>query len=246
MPHEFNSSYDEYKAILGRLRETGRLMSYQRALHMDSFIVLRHDVEFSLEKAVEMARIERECGVKATYFVQLESPAYNALTDISIRQITEIAGMGHAIGLHYREVPSLPRQTNEYRIWRQLSTLLNATGLKIASFSTHMPNDKTEYHRYNVREAINAYGKPFFSRFGDPSPEPVLYISDSELRWNYGYPDEETLRENRRIQILIHPYGWGQAQRTPAEVFADVAREKAAGIENCFRREFRPYAGIEA
>lgn len=244
MVREFIPSYDEYRAILARIKATGKLMSYGKAAHRAEFIVLRHDVEFSIEKAVEMAEVESDCGVRSTYFIQLESPAYNALSEVSIRQIKRLSELGHAIGLHYREDCSLPKQANEYRIWKQLSTLLNATGIKIATFSTHMPSESTEYHRYAVKEAINAYAQPYFHRFGEAGPD-VLYISDSELRWNYGYPDDRTLNDNLRVQILIHPYGWGRTPRAAAEVFADLRREKALCHEGLFAKEFPDYQRLE-
>ena len=40
-------------------------------------LYLRHDVDLSLEAALEMARIEHELGVRATYFLMTESGFYN-------------------------------------------------------------------------------------------------------------------------------------------------------------------------
>jgi len=42
-------------------------------------ILLRHDVEFSIPITLQMAEIEANMGIKATYFVQLHSEFYNTL-----------------------------------------------------------------------------------------------------------------------------------------------------------------------
>jgi len=35
----------------------------------DSFLILRHDVDASLEAALKMARVEKNLGIRSTYFV---------------------------------------------------------------------------------------------------------------------------------------------------------------------------------
>ena len=66
-----------------------------------SFCVLRHDIEFSIDRALEMARIEHEdLNVHSTYTVQLRNNTYNALSQKNIEAIQEIESMGHYIGLH--------------------------------------------------------------------------------------------------------------------------------------------------
>ena len=67
----------------------------------DIFCVLRHDIEFSIDRALTMARIEAdEVGVKSTYTVQLRNNTYNALSQKNIEAIQEIKKLGHSIGLH--------------------------------------------------------------------------------------------------------------------------------------------------
>ena len=54
---------------------------------VDSFCVLRHDIEFSIDRALEMARIEHDdLGVYSTYTVQLRNNTYNALSQKNIQK----------------------------------------------------------------------------------------------------------------------------------------------------------------
>lgn len=241
---QYIATYDEYKALLGRLKETGRMMSFKKALHSDSFIVLRHDVEYSLEKAAYMAVVEYSMGVKATYFVQLESPAYNALSPDNAKRLAMILKTGHKIGLHYRQQLYMNRRKNEYNIAKQIEMLSYAIAQQVDLFSVHIPDGGTDYQNYKVPGAVNAYAQPFFRRFGEPGDD-VLYISDSELHWNYALPTAEVFAANKRIQLLVHPYGWFAEQPTPAETFKSLIDEKAVDLINCFKQDYHPYAATE-
>src|ERR1044072_7356215 len=63
-------------------------------------ILLRHDIDFSLEYAYEFANIEYDLGVCSSYYVYLHSPTYNALSPKSMEMIKAMKDMGHEIGLH--------------------------------------------------------------------------------------------------------------------------------------------------
>ena len=44
-------SYDDYKEMIRIIQSTGRQCGYAEALHRDSFIIMRHDVEYSVDRA---------------------------------------------------------------------------------------------------------------------------------------------------------------------------------------------------
>lgn len=49
-------SYGDYKEILRIIKSTGRQANYGDALHRDQFIIMRHDVEYSVERAYALAK----------------------------------------------------------------------------------------------------------------------------------------------------------------------------------------------
>ena len=59
---DYKPSYDEYRKIIGVVKQSGKLKDYTEAKDAEEFIVLRHDVEFSLERAYKMAQIEQSGG----------------------------------------------------------------------------------------------------------------------------------------------------------------------------------------
>ena len=61
-------------------------------------VVLRHDVDEKPYNALEMARLEHELGVKATYFFRIVKQSN--VPEV----IREIASMGHEIGYHYEDL----------------------------------------------------------------------------------------------------------------------------------------------
>ena len=56
-------------------------------------VILRHDVDFSVEMAVQMATLEKDLGVKSTYFFLLASDSYNILSDSNIKSIKDVVSI---------------------------------------------------------------------------------------------------------------------------------------------------------
>ena len=64
--------YTDYLDYLKNLREAGYLLStFEACSHEPPTALIRHDIDASPVKALEMARMESEHQVRATYFVLL-------------------------------------------------------------------------------------------------------------------------------------------------------------------------------
>ena len=63
-------------------------------------LFLRHDVRLSLEAALELARLEHERGVRATYLLMTESAFYNLDSHVGRYAQRQLRQWGHAVGLH--------------------------------------------------------------------------------------------------------------------------------------------------
>ena len=64
-------------------------------------LVLRHDVDMCLERAVAMATVEAELGVSASYFLLVNTEMYNVGSRHARNLVGEILRHGHKIGLHF-------------------------------------------------------------------------------------------------------------------------------------------------
>ena len=70
----------------------------------EKVVILRHDVDRRPEKALVIAKIEIEAGIKASYYFRIVKESYDE--DI-IRQIAE---MGHEIGYHYENLSEISKK----------------------------------------------------------------------------------------------------------------------------------------
>lgn len=62
--------YEAYKNMLLNLKANNyEILDYKNYKIKEKAIILRHDVDFSLEKALEMAELENRLNVSAIYFV---------------------------------------------------------------------------------------------------------------------------------------------------------------------------------
>jgi hypothetical protein len=63
-------------------------------------IILRHDVDLSLDAALRMAELEAEAGAGATYFLMTRSEFYNLDSESGRAAIARLRELGHRVGLH--------------------------------------------------------------------------------------------------------------------------------------------------
>jgi hypothetical protein len=146
-------------------------------------ILLRHDIDFSLEYAYELANFEYDLGVKSSYYVYLHSPTYNALSPKSLKMLDAITGMGHEIGLHYDS--------------------------RYINYSDNYDNDIlgcfTDTHSWTQHwPASNEKRKCDY--LIDPNDLKIKYISDSGRNWREGCMCNWIGKEN--LHINTHAEWW--------------------------------------
>ena len=198
---------------------------------VDSFCVLRHDIEFSIDRALEMARIEHEdLNVHSTYTVQLRNNTYNALSQKNIEAIQEIESMGHYIGLHQNPPQMDDDELVDY-ILKDIETLEHYYGFEVDRFAFHRcgsnPGILEKY--VEVPEKINCYAEDFFHYFSGDKPEElrVHYLADSNHQWKYGHPlhiDYYDLPQ--KMQLLTHPYSWSEEGYDNISNYTKLIRER--------------------
>ena len=50
-------SYSDYKEIINIIKESGRGCNFRQAQARDKFIIMRHDVEFSVDRAFALSKL---------------------------------------------------------------------------------------------------------------------------------------------------------------------------------------------
>lgn len=209
-------SYAEYRNIITLVKQNLPIMDFSEVNdETNSFCVLRHDIEFSIDRALEMARIEHEdLNVHSTYTVQLRNNTYNALSQKNIEAIQEIESMGHYIGLH-QNPPSMSDDNLIDYIVKDIETLEHYYGFEVDRFAFHRcgsnPGILEKY--VEVPDKINCYAKEFFHYFNGDDPEElrVHYLADSNHDWKYGHPLHVNFWDlPQKMQLLTHPYSWSE------------------------------------
>ena len=211
-------TYEEYKRIITLLKEqkyqfTGYLNEYADSKN----VILRHDVDLSLDKALEFAKFENSLGVTSTYYILLSSYWYNIIDPASVKMIKAISELGHDIGLHFDESKYAFETDSTWKDSitaaiveeaRLMRTILGDS-IEIASVSMHIPSSKTLGADLQIDGLINSYGKDFFENW--------KYVSDSNMNWREDVFDIIRSGDYSRLHILTHPFWYEEQVREKKE-----------------------------
>ena len=101
-------TYKAYEKVIILLTEAGYQMTdYHEYNHMKYPCIIRHDVDFSSEKAARFAKWEKQLfekikGYKEIYFVLVTSDFYNIFSKKGRDLLKQIIENGHEIGLYFK------------------------------------------------------------------------------------------------------------------------------------------------
>jgi len=232
-------SYNEFKNLINMVQQNLPIVDYKDVNdNTKKFCVLRHDIEFSIDRAYKLAKIEKELGVVSTYTVQVRNNTYNALSEKNIDLISKIKELGHHIGLHQNPPSSMKLDTLKDYIMRDITILEDCYGFEIDRFAFHRP--KKEYLNCYIEldNRINCYDKKFFHFFEDkPESLEILYLADSNHKWKYGYPLDFDFSKINKLQLLTHPFSWSDSGGDNYGNFVTLIRERNDELVNSMNTE---------
>ncbi|MCL2717322.1 MAG: hypothetical protein FWE14_00870 [Lachnospiraceae bacterium] len=237
-------SYNDYKEIIRVIKATGLDSSYEKAMTSERFIIMRHDVEFSVTRAHALSRIEDSLDFTANYFFQWTNNSYNILSRCNMDMIKDMHERGHRIGLHFALNGLTDLKLIRKQIIKEMNILSDMFGFKISQFSVHRPNQNILRANIKLPGIINAYQDDFFTftdDFSEDSHLKVKYLSDANHIWRYGYPDEKTLNSYDKIQILTHPFAWTKKGYDNFENYKTLVNEKYIEMVNSIDNECKDF-----
>ena len=237
-------SFAEYKHILNSGKD--RWTSFED-VNPNNFLIMRHDVEFSIKRALAVGKIECELGISSTFNFQVYCDLYNIFSPDAKSVLQELRLMGHTVGLHlyvsHVGTGSKEDFLEELSVQRKL--LESAAGNAVRTFSFHRPTKwmLSQFREDHYGGMINQYGESFFE-FSE-NPTRIKYISDSRHVWNYGHPIE--CMNAVRLQILTHPDEWSENGSGEYENFKTLKEEFGEKVSKVFYKEspknFAKYVG---
>ena len=172
---------DHYREILRAAREGGYRFAGFDGPPAHGDLLLRHDVDLSLEAALAMAELEAEENATTTYLLMTRSVFYNLASREGEAALGRLRALGHRVGLH----AVYPHADLDERFDRVVA----------------WHNPEPAYMSAPIDGAVNVMEETYF--------DPATYRSDSNHRWRSGCPHEE-LRAGAVpwLQLLVHPEIW--------------------------------------
>ena len=202
---------DHYKELLRLAEKNWNIVHYEAIPWGSRFLLWRHDIDYSINRSLALARIEADAGVMSTYFVDPHSEFYNAAELDQVKKLKKIADLGHKIGLHFDgEFYADSNETDlNNLIFHESQYLERLLGVKIPAFSFHNPvasHLKCDAEEYGG--LINCYSKRF--------KEEVSYCSDSNGYWRFRrLHDVLANASDKCLQVLTHPAWWVNNPMSP-------------------------------
>lgn len=200
MSCEFSLAH--YRELLEAARAGGYRFAFFDRTPKAGDLLLRHDVDLSLDAALRMAELEAGLGAAATYFLMTESEFYNLASPSAGRAIDRLRALGHRVGFH----AVYPSTAFDPRLERVLA----------------WHNPEPAYMSAPVENAVNVMQEDFF--------HPDRYRSDSNQRWRRGCPHAALAAgEFEWLQLLVHPEIWvypGRTMRETMLAMLDAERER--------------------
>lgn len=223
----FDFTLEGYQKRLEALLDKGYSVSGQfRELESSRTVYLRHDVDLSMEAALEIATVEAQLGVRSTFFILLNSDFYNPFSVVSRRSLETILELGHFIGLHF------DRSVYEERTPKSLSDALVTEKFMLESIS----GTKLQYfsqHRPATHGFFRHQGAELFDVYSQIESQQVSYFSDSSGTFRFGdYSD--AVEAGMSFQLLTHPIWWSVTKhehpRSTLEAFLRKLGTKQANL----------------
>ncbi|MCK4763588.1 MAG: hypothetical protein KAW12_15415 [Candidatus Aminicenantes bacterium] len=144
----------------------------------DRVVILRHDVDKRPGNALRTARIEKELGLRATYYFRAVKQSFNEPV------INRIVELGHELGYHYEDL-TLTRGDKKKAIenfslnLERLRSLAPVKTICMHGSPVSRWDNRKLWEEYDYRD-FDIIGEPYY----DLDFNEVLYLTDTGRRWN--------------------------------------------------------------
>lgn len=167
---------------------------FKNSTYPTKFCLLRHDVDRKPHLALQMAKIESELGVKATYYFRAKQCSFRE------EIVKEIYSLGHEIGYHYESLADMngdmPKSIDDFKI--NLANFRKVVPISTCSMhgSPLKPYDNRDIWRIEenhklLKNELGILGEVYL----DIDYSDIAYINDTGRNWTSG-------KSNRRDKVL--------------------------------------------
>jgi len=212
-------TYESYYQLLKLLDEYHyHICDYADYANYEKAAILRHDVDTSIDKAVELAGIENTYGVHGTYFILLGTDFYNVNSRQSLEKIKVLQKLGGKIGLHFDETKYEIKSSEKMVecILKEKAELESSIESPIHAVSMHRPSKWILEKDIVVPGMINSYSQQFFKTF--------KYVSDSRRHWREDIRAIICSEEYKYLHILTHAFWYNKEEKSARECILECIK----------------------
>lgn len=213
---------DYYKSLMRGALEMGfmfQTFSAYLGCPASRVVLLRHDVDVSLQYALQIAEVEKELDIRSTFFVRTQSDFYNLLEESNILRLSKLIEWGFEIGLHQELWKFTDDIKKAARLLRCQRLLVEETfGIQLKGVATHLPKKNTIHMDAQFLAEAGFEYRPGSDIFNKDS----LFVSDSNKQWKT-YSLAEALTRADKIIACVHPVWWAGNIADPACLIRSLA-----------------------
>jgi len=202
-------TYRSYSQLINTIIENGYTFSnYHDYAKISNPCILCHDIDYDIEKALKLARIESDIhSISSTYFVMLNTNFYNVFSSSINTMLKKMIKMGHEIGLHFDEACYTPPITiMAGYIQKEINLLEQIIEHPVRTISMHRPSQFTLEANIAITNVVNRYSPVFFKDF--------KYISDSRHNWKEDIENIVLSKQYKKLHILTHAFWYTEQNET--------------------------------
>ncbi|MCC6459895.1 MAG: hypothetical protein IT260_05475 [Saprospiraceae bacterium] len=198
-------------------------------------LLLRHDIDFDTEFALQSALIESRLGIKATYFFLLRSNLYNVLAPKDYENICLIREMGHHISIHFD--PSLYEDFHK-GLQQEVQIFRDLFREDVDIISLHRPNTFFQEFDAPIFGIEHTYQSKYF--------RDIKYCSDSTGVWRFGHPfDSPEFSHQKTLHLLTHPIWWMLDGDSNLDKIARYYDDRVKALKSEFSNNCIPFRKID-
>lgn len=226
-------SITAYEGILKLIKDAGYSFNSDLNCLENNQCFLRHDIDFSIDMALEIAKFEHSISINSTFFFMLSSNMYNLLSYDSITKVQEIRSLGHTISLHFD--PDCYEDFIEgFEIEKKVFE--DVFNISIDVVSIHRPGKFLNNNDIKLPGVLHTYESKFFKQ--------IAYVSDSAgidpLKRIIDFLEGVT---NEPLQLLTHPIWWCEKSESTTSTLNKWFEQRNKFIKNEITLNCRTYKG---
>lgn len=221
-------TYNHYEEIISLLKDAKYdFVSFREFQRKKTHqVILRHDIDLSLESALKMAEIDHTNGVISVFQFLISSEIYNLNSQTGLKVLQQIKSLNHKIGLHVDPIALGTKKNKIKDIQNKFELQIKIAAMMLGNLDSYSFHRPTTYGFFDhLFPDKLSYSLPPCSNEAI-FMENIAYRSDSRRIWKNGCicRQIDELR-GKSLQLLIHPIWWTHEERSREQILEDYLQD---------------------